>query len=449
MDAIIAQAPAVTGTLTLPADKAIGHRAAIGCALLEGSTQIDAWPLADDCRATLDALRALGVTARVSHGTLSMRGVGLEGWRAPASELDCRESGTTMRLLCGVLAGQPFVTHLTGAASLRQRPMRRVAEPLWQMGARLESLAPSATGTGNGEIYPPLRITGRRPLHGATFRLPIASAQVKSAILLAGLYADAPTNVIEPAPTRDHTERLLHLLGVSIQCEGSVIHLSPPRSALARPGRLRIPGDVSSAAFFVVAASIVPGSRLELRDVGLNPSRTQYLDVLRRMGAAIRVELSEDSWEPRGTIVVEHRPLRAVHVPPEEVPQVIDELSILWVAACAAEGESRFEGLAELRVKETDRITSMVNGLRQLGARVRVEGADTVCVEPSRLSGQTVDSAGDHRTAMSLAVAGLIAEGRTRIRGAECVSKSLPNFFELLASIADPRCVTTVSAREE
>jgi 3-phosphoshikimate 1-carboxyvinyltransferase len=274
--------------------------------------------------------------------------------------------------------------------------------------------------------------------------LPVASAQVKSAMLLAGLYADGPVTVIEPAATRDHTERLLNALGVSIRRVGHAITLEPPPHALAAPARFTIPGDLSSAAFFIVAAAILPHSQLVVHDVGLNPTRMHFLEVLKRMGAWVRWDIQEDEWEPRGTLTIEHRSLQGIVVTASEVPLIIDELPIVMVAACAADGETRFQGLEELRVKETDRLRAMVAGLTRLGAHLERRGNAGITIMRSRLRGASVDSAQDHRTAMSLAIAGLLAEGQTRIRGSECVAKSLGNFFELLAAVTGPSTVKLI-----
>ena len=433
MNALIKPAQVLRGTITVLADKAICHRAALLCALIDGTTEITPWSSADDCARTLQVLCQLGVRAQHVGEGIRLRGVGLTGLRAASRALDCGESGTTIRLLCGLLAGQPFQSWLTAGPALRGRPMRRVADPLTQMGARVEGRA--GRGQRRHELYPPLIVQGRRPLRGLTYALPVASAQVKSALLLAGLYGDRPTTIREPRPTRDHTERLLARLGVSIQRRGHAITLTPPRIALTAPRRLVVPGDFSSAAFFIVAAAIVPGSRLVLRRVSLNPTRTKLLDVLRRMGASIQVTQEGSGWEPMGTLTIAHRPLHGIAISANDVPALIDELPILMVAACAARGTTAFHGLQELRVKETDRVHSMTTGLRRLGAGVRLQGSSGVCISASRLRGGVVDSLGDHRTAMSLAIAALTADGATRIRDAGCVTKSFGTFFHTLASV--------------
>ncbi len=427
MDVIIQHADALHGTSAVPPDKAICHRAVLTAAVAEGATEIRPWPLADDCQRTLQLIEALGVPLqRSSHG-VRIEGRGRDGLRPPTRELFCGESGTTLRLTAGLLAGQPFRSRLAAGPSLSQRPMRRIAEPLVQMGARLEG---RGSASGSGELYPPLTVHGTRPLRGIRYALPVASAQVKSAILLAGLFADGVTTVTEAVPTRDHTERLLRAYGAALRRDGP--NISIESGTLSSPGMLVLPGDFSSAAFFLVAASCVPGSKVTLEGVGLNPTRIVLLEVLKRMGGGVTSAASDDGWEPRGTLVVEARSLHATAVEPGEVPCVIDELPILMVAAACASGTTRFHGIGELRVKETDRIQSMVGGLRRLGVRVNLPGPDTLEIEGGPLRGSAVESAGDHRTAMSLAVAGLVAQGTTTVKGAECVAKSFPEFFDQL-----------------
>lgn len=325
-----------------------------------------------------------------------------------------------------------------------RRPMQRIVDPLTRMGVQVDG---RINPTSPQDIYPPLTIKGRFPLHAIRYEMPVASAQVKSAILLAGLAGVGPTIVVERQPTRDHTERMLRAFGVRIVSQGPEITMEPPElpRLLHSPERLAIPGDISSAAFFLVAASCVPGSLLRLTNVGLNPARVAVVNVLRRMGAAITVEEWADGSEPRGRLTVRAASLSATTIEADEVPGLIDEIPILMVAAACACGTTRFRGVQELRVKETDRIRSMVDGLSRLGARIRVVGQDEVEVEGfGRLTGTAVDSAGDHRTTMSLAVAALTADGETTIRGAECVAKSFPDFFVRLAAAAGSPTVKTV-----
>ena len=439
MDGVISHSPSLQGTLTVPPDKAVAHRAMLLAALATGETEIRPWPEADDCQRTLHVVQQLGVSVTRSAGTLRITGRGLEGIRAPSGELFCGESGTTFRLAAGLLAGQPFTARLSAGPSLSQRPMRRIVDPLAQMGARIDG---SVSRASSKELCAPLTISGHRPLRAIRYEMSVASAQVKSAVLLAGLFADGRTTVVERSQTRDHTERALRCCGIKVACAGREISVDP--GAPASPGTLVLPGDFSSAAFFLVAATCVPGSRLALQDVSLNPTRTALLGVLRRMGAEISAVVTEEEWEPRGTIVVEARPLRGITLEAAEVPGVIDELPILMVAAASAQGTSRFLGIGELRVKETDRIRSMASGLGRLGIRIRLPAPDAMEIEGGPLRGGAVDSAGDHRTAMSLAVAGLVAEGTTTVRGAECVSKSFPEFFDQLRLLAGSSTVKTV-----
>lgn len=439
MDAIIQHSPPLSGTLQVPPDKAICHRAVLVGALADGLTEIHPWPEADDCQRTLQLVEALGLQVSRSGDTVQVHGRGQNALRQPGEALECGESGTTLRLAAGLLAGQPMTATLAAAPSLKGRPMRRIIEPLTRMGAHIEG---TRAAEHPGEWYPPLTIRGTRPLRAMRYEMRVASAQVKSAILLAGLFADGPTTVSEPVPTRDHTERLLRHCGITVERRNGRVTVAPGQ--LSCPGRLRVPGDFSSAAFLIVAAACVAGSSLALEDVSLNPTRVGLLAQLARMGAQIRADLSDEPWEPRGRITLEARPLQAIRLTPAEVPAVIDELPVLMVAAACAAGTSRFEGVGELRVKETDRIQSMVDGLRGLGVRVGLPAPDAVEITGGRLVGAPVDSAGDHRTAMSLSVAGLVASGQTRLRGAECVSKSFPEFFGLLGRLAGSSTVKTI-----
>jgi len=441
MDAVISRAQSLRGTVRVPPDKAITHRALLLSAVALGRTEIAPWSSAEDCEATLSVIRGLGVAARLDAACLRVEGVGLSGLRAPTGELRCGDSGTTMRLSAGVLAGQPFSSVLAAGRSLSRRPMQRIAEPLNRMGAEVR-------GRGDGrspELFPPLAIRGKRPLTAITYAPMVASAQVKSAVLLAGLFADGSTAVVEPAASRDHTERLLAHCGVSLQRDGLTVSIEPATN-LRTPGRFAIPGDVSSAAFLLAAGACIPGSSLEVCEVGLNPTRTRILDVLRRMGAAIEVQAAHDAWEPRGAIRVTARPLQAVTINAEDVPALIDEIPVLMAVACCATGTSRFQGLRELRVKETDRIRSMTQALKRMGAVVRVSADDDLEIDGGPLTGARVDSEGDHRTAMALAVAGLAAEGETQIADATCVRKSFPDFFDLLRTLAGSAAVAVREA---
>lgn len=438
-DLTVQPARSLRGTLALPGDKSVSHRAVLVGALCQGPVRILNCLAADDVHRSRSAVEALGVPVREEGAALVVEGRGLRGLRAPTAPLEMGNSGTTTRLLLGILSGFPFEATLVGDASLSSRPMRRVTEPLEKMGARI-------TGAG-GKDRLPLTIRGGS-LRGVRHEMAVPSAQVKSALLLAGLFADQPTTVIEPTGTRDHTERMLSYLGARVTRKGGEVTVEPAAALQARS--LEVPGDFSSAAFFLVAAAVVPGSVVTVQRVGLNPTRTALLDVLRRMGAKItvipakagikvetdpRIRGDDEEWEPIGEVTVRASELKAVTVEAAAVPALIDELPALMVAATQARGVTRMEGLGELRVKETDRIRSMVQGLSQMGARIRSE-ADTVIVEgPSPLRGAVVDSFGDHRTAMSLGIAGLAAKGETTVQGSEWVQISFPGFARALESI--------------
>ena len=414
----------IRGEITVPGDKSISHRAIMLAAIAEGTSRISGFLEGEDTRATAAAFGALGVNIEVPEPSRRIvHGVGLQGLSAPRGPIDCGNAGTGMRLLTGLLAGQRFDSELIGDASLSRRPMRRVIEPLAQMGARI---------TAELGDLPPLRIAGAHTLRGIDYTLPVASAQVKSAILLAGLYAEGETQVREPHPTRDYTERMLAAFGWPIAFSSGV-------AALTGGHRLRatdvaVPTDFSSAAFFIVAATIVPGSELRLRSIGLNPRRTGLLAVLRAMGADIREDnVREEGGELVADLVVRAAPLRGIDVPIEPVPDMIDEFPILFIAAAAARGTTTIRGAAELRVKESDRIATMANGLRALGITV-AETPDGAVIDGGRLGGGSVDSHGDHRIAMSFAVAGLIATDAVRILDCANVATSFPGFVALARS---------------
>ena len=379
----------------------------------------------DDVGRSRKVVEDLGVKVRRDGDAWIVEGRGIEAFRKPAHPLDMGNSGTTTRLLMGILAGCSFETQLFGDESLSKRPMRRVTEPLQKMGARF-----------SGEAGPdklPLTVHGAK-LKGVRHTPSVPSAQVKSALLLAGLSAEGLTTVVEPVPTRDHTERMLTYLGAKVERKKEEVTVQPGGKLQGR--EIEVPGDFSSGAFFMVAAAIVPGSIVTVERVGLNPTRTGLLEVLRRMGAQIQVSVRPGAvLEPVGDVTVRGGPLKAISVERELIPNIIDELPILMVAASQAEGESRLEGVGELRVKETDRIRSMVTGLSAMGAAIRSEGDNVIVEGPRKLKGAKVDSFTDHRTAMSLAVAGLAAQGDTEVRGAEWVSISFPGFEKELRAI--------------
>jgi 3-phosphoshikimate 1-carboxyvinyltransferase len=421
---IASQGTPLRGTLAIPGDKSVSHRAVMFAALADGVSRIDGFLEGEDTRSTAAIFSRLGV--RIETPSASQRivhGVGVDGLRAAQGELDCGNAGTGMRLLAGLLAAQPFDSVLVGDESLSRRPMRRVTGPLAQMGARIDT---EEDGT------PPLRIHGGQPLHGIDFVSPVASAQVKSAVLLAGLYAEGETSVTEPHPTRDYTERMLSAFGVDID-------FSPGKARLRGGQRLRatdiaVPADFSSAAFYIVAASIIPGSEVVLRAVGLNPRRTGLLAALRLMGADIREENpGEHGGEPVADLRVRYAPLRGAVIPEDVVPDMIDEFPALFVAAAAAEGQTVVSGAAELRVKESDRLGAMAHGLRTLGVKVD-ETPDGATIHGGAIGGGRIDSHGDHRIAMAFAIAGQLAGGEVVIDDIANVATSFPGFDTLARS---------------
>jgi len=412
-------APRFRGLFTLPGDKSISHRLAILGAMAEGETRIENFSTALDCASTLSCLATLGLDVRRREASVLIGGRGPGGLSRPRSVLDAGNSGSTLRMLAGVLAGRPFRSVLDGDDSLRRRPMERVAEPLRAMGASVAATAGR----------PPLTIDGGR-LRGVRWELPVASAQVKTAVLLAGLQAEGETTVREPATSRDHTERLLPAFGVAVGRHGrdvSVLGGRPLRAA-----SLAAPGDVSSAAFLVVAALILRDSEVRIEGVLLNPLRTAFLDVLRQMGAAIDTGVVHQDPEPVGWIAARSSALRGTAVPAAAVPALIDEIPVLAVAAAHATGTFTVTGAGELRAKESDRIAALCEGLSRMGAAVEERPDGFVVDGGHRLRGAAVRAHGDHRIAMALAVAALAAEGETEIEGAECAAVSFPGFYEVL-----------------
>jgi 3-phosphoshikimate 1-carboxyvinyltransferase len=419
-------AGALAGTLVVPGDKSISHRALILASQARGATAISGLSRGGDVRNTARALAALGVgLSRWGTEPLTVRGAGLGGWREPEGVLDFGNSGTGIRLMAGLLAAHPFFSVASGDRYLRRRPMRRIAEPLRLMGARIGGRA--------GGTLAPLAIEGGR-LAGIEHRSPVASAQVKSALLLAGLLAAGETAVVEPGPSRDHTERMLRYLGVPLRVEGTRVSLGAVAEWAARD--LAVPGDPSSAAFLVAAAVIAPDAEVTVRNVCVNPTRTGFFEILRAMGARVRLtRRREVCGEPVADITARSGPLRGVDVPPALVAPTIDEFPILATVALFAAGTTRITGAAELRVKESDRIRTMALELARLGGRVR-ELPDGLEIEGGHpLRGAACSSHGDHRVAMSLAVAGGAIRGETRIADAGCVATSFPEFWDLMKSL--------------
>ncbi|HEV2289953.1 MAG TPA: 3-phosphoshikimate 1-carboxyvinyltransferase [Candidatus Acidoferrales bacterium] len=422
----IRPAQAFSGVLMVPGDKSISHRYAIVASLAEGRSEIANFSAAADCRSTLNCLRGLGVQIEEKGNGVIIEGKGLAGWKAPRKALDAGNSGTTMRLLAGALAGQDFASELTGDRSLRSRPMRRVIEPLREMGAQISAR--------EGE-FAPLEIRGGK-LRGIEFMQKIASAQVKSALLLAGLFADGETIVHEPVPTRDHTELILREMGAKIGRRDGAISIQGGPKLVGRP--LTVPGDLSAAAFFLCAALIVPDTEMTIQGVGLNPTRTAILDFLASMGAPVSVvALGIREGELVGDVHVKHGPVRGGKVCGAMAARLIDELPVLAALAPFTEEGIEIRDAQELRVKESDRIATVAENLRGMGAQVE-EFPDGLRVKGrsgGRLRGATIDPHDDHRIAMAFSIAALGAEGETVIRDADCVEISFPEFFELLEGL--------------
>jgi 3-phosphoshikimate 1-carboxyvinyltransferase len=437
---IIRPAKRIDGQLAVPGDKSISHRAAMIAAIANGTSHLTNYSTSADCAATLSCLEKLGVLIERSDNEVIIHGVGLNGLRASLGDLDCGNSGTTMRLLSGILAGQNFVSTLTGDESLRSRPMQRIIEPLEMMGAEITSL--------NGRA--PLRIQGRRSLAAIDYELLLASAQVKSCILLAGLHAEGTTTVIENEVTRDHTERMLRWFGAAVKTgapdrEPKAARFAAVNGPTQLSGRVvSVPGDISSAAYFIAAATLLAGSSLEIVDVGLNPTRIAFLDQLRETGIDVAVaNEGESSGEPsgdlrvRGQQALKNGNATTLTINGTIIPQLIDELPLLAVIGSQLPGGVEIRNARELRVKESDRIAATAAGLRAMACNVEEFDDGLRVGGPSKLRGAKIDSHGDHRIAMSFTVAGLIAEGDTEIVGADCVAVSFPEFFDLLESVTE------------
>ena len=409
----------------MPGDKSISHRSVMFGALAKGDTEISNFLRGADCLSTISCFRSMGVDIEEKGENVLVHGKGLRGLRRPDGILDCGNSGTTTRLISGILAAQDFDVTLTGDESIQKRPMKRIIDPLSLMGAEIESVR------GNG--CAPLHITGA-PLHGISYSTPVASAQVKSAILLAGLYADGETRVTEPAPSRNHTELMLSSFGADVRTEGTTVTIRQAEELYGQ--KIQVPGDISSAAFFIAAGLLIPGSEILLKNVGVNPTRDGVLRVFRRMGGSIETTaLSSGAGEPAADLLVKASRLHGVEIGGEEIPSLIDEIPVIAAPACFADGVTVIRDAAELKVKESNRIAAMTENLRAMGADV-TETEDGMIIRGGRpLHGAVIDSRNDHRIAMTFAVAALAAEGETSIPQWDCVNISYPGFLEDLRKL--------------
>jgi len=433
MDLTVKKPTAVSGTLQVSGDKSISHRALLIGAIAKGVTEIRNHSQGNDCRSTLECLRHLGIAIEEDDDRIRIMGQGIRGFHEPSDVLDCGNSGTTMRLLAGLLCGQNFNTMLTGDRSLKKRPMMRVIDPLTRMNALIQSRSVG---------FAPLSIQGRT-LKAIDYTIPVASAQVKSALIFAGMLAHGVTTIREPVKTRDHTERMLAAFNAGLRYEGNSITVMPEPGMTGQ--QVCVPGDISSAAFFIVMASILPGSDLLIQHVGVNPTRTGMIDVLRSMGGAITYDdLHEENNEPVTDIRVVYSPLGGLDVDGDIIPRLIDELPVIAVAATQAKGVTRISNAGELRLKETDRIYAIVKGLQSMGALIHEHKDGFVIHGPCILHGAICSSYQDHRIAMALTIAGLIATGETVIQNAECIAISFPEFITRVKEVCgeDTICIS-------
>lgn len=414
------------GSFSVPGDKSISHRAVMLGAIASGVTEISGFLLGEDCLSTISCFQKLGIQIEQTKKHVLVSGKGMRGLSRPSTLLDVGNSGTTLRLITGLLSAQPFCSYLTGDASIQKRPMDRVAKPLAKMGAKI-------TGTGGEKLFAPLRIEGTS-LNGIHYTLPVASAQVKSAILLAGLYAQGDTIVTEPEATRDHTEIMLNYLGAQIEQRGQDILCHPVQELYGKP--ISIPGDISSAAYFMVAGLICPDSEITLTNVGINPTRTGIITALEEMGAEI--DLSHQkivNGEPVADITVHTMPLHGTTIGGALIPKLIDEIPILAVAACFAKGTTIIKNAEELKVKESNRIQTVVSELKKLGANIIETEDGMIITGGTPLHGTVIESYHDHRIAMSLSIAALCCLGETQINNAQCVDISFPSFYDYIAGL--------------
>ncbi len=418
------QVSRLRGEVTVPGDKSISHRAVMFGALAKGTTEITGFLKGADCLSTISCFRQMGIEIQDDGEKILVHGKGLHGLSAPSSTLDTGNSGTTTRLISGILSGQKFTSLLNGDASIQKRPMKRIITPLSQMGASIESIHENGCA--------PLKITGR-PLHGISYLSPVASAQVKSAILLAGLYADGKTSVTEPAVSRNHTELMLAGFGGNVKTEGLTASVLPEPKLTAQ--KLKVPGDISSAAYFIAAGSLVPDSEILIQNVGVNPTRNGILKIAKEMGADITLLNEHTAGEPVADLLVKSSSFHGVTIEGDIIPTLIDELPVIAVMAAAARGTTVIRDAAELKVKESDRIAVMTENLSAMGCDITATEDGMIINGGKPLHGAVIDSHLDHRIAMSFAVASMIAEGETKITDADCVNISYPNFYQDLASL--------------
>ena len=424
MDTLINNSKAIKKTITIPGDKSISHRSVMLGSLANGTTHVHGFLTGEDCLSTIACFKKMGIEIELDGTDVTVHGKGLNGLKAPTETLDVGNSGTTLRLMTGILSAQPFSCTVTGDSSIQKRPMDRVEKPLKQMGAEI-------TGQGGEKILAPLHITGHS-LKGTHYTLPVASAQVKSAIILAGLYAEGKTVITEPEATRDHTEIMLNHFGADIKRNGNDITVTPVKELYAK--EIFVPGDISSAAYFMVLGAVCPDSDITIKNVGINPTRTGIITVLENMGANITL-LNERtvSGEKVADINVKYTPsLKSTTVEGDIIPKLIDEIPAIAVAACFAEGTTVIKDAQELKVKESNRIKTVVNELKKFGADIEETDDGMIIKGKCSLKGAVCDSHNDHRIAMSMAVAGIMAEGSTTIKDSQCVDISFPTFFSLL-----------------
>lgn len=422
---LMTRSNSLIGEIKVPGDKSISHRAVMFGSISNGTTKVTNFLPGEDCLSTISCFRSLGVEINQVGSEVTIQGKGMEGLRKSDKTLYVGNSGTTIRLLMGILSGLPFESRLEGDESIAKRPMTRVTVPLAEMGAKI-------TGRNNGE-FTPLTVNGQK-LTGITYELPVASAQVKSAILLAGLQAEGVTTVIEPVKTRDHTERMIRQFGGSVEQQGDKVIVSGGQELTGT--NIEVPGDISSAAFFLAAGAITPGSDILLKNVGLNPTRTGIIDVLREMGADLTIEnYDQSSDEPAGDIRIKYSQLRGTTVAGELIPRLIDEIPVIALLASQAEGQTIIKDAAELKVKETNRIDTVVNQLTQLGAKIEATEDGMIIEGKTDLKGGTVSTYGDHRIGMMLSIAALISSEEVNLKDSDAVAVSYPGFFEDLYSL--------------